>query len=62
MLRTNIPEINCAPRWLYLQDCAGMHGQQNIKNSLTLHLKSHKIPGSSVSYRVRTFACGMNFE
>ena len=22
---------NCAPRWLYLQDHTGMHGQQNIK-------------------------------
>jgi len=22
---------NCAPSWLYLQDYAGMHGQQNVK-------------------------------
>ena len=22
---------NCAPSWLYLQDCTGMHGQQKIK-------------------------------
>jgi len=22
---------NCAPSWLYLQDCTGLHGQQNIK-------------------------------
>jgi len=22
---------NCAPIWLHLQDCTGMHGQQNIK-------------------------------
>ena len=23
---------NCAPSWLYLQDYAGLHGEQNIKN------------------------------
>ena len=22
---------NCAPRWLYLQDCTEMHAQQNVK-------------------------------
>jgi len=31
ILRINIPRINCAPSWLYLQDCTGMHSQQNIK-------------------------------
>jgi hypothetical protein len=28
---------NCAPSWLYLQDCTGMHGQQNIKFSTPLY-------------------------
>ena len=27
---------NCAPRWLYLQDYTGMHGQQNIKYKTNL--------------------------
>jgi hypothetical protein len=27
---------NGAPSWLYLQDCTGMHGQQNIKYRLVL--------------------------
>ena len=31
----NILRINCAPSWLYLQDYAEIHGQQNIKKNLT---------------------------
>jgi hypothetical protein len=31
ILRINILRINCAPSWLYLQDCTGMYGQQDIK-------------------------------
>jgi hypothetical protein len=31
--RNNHTKENCAPSWLYLQDYAGMHGQQNIKYS-----------------------------
>jgi len=27
----NILRINCAPSWLYLQECTGMHDQQNTK-------------------------------
>jgi len=27
----NIPRINCAPCWFYLQDYTEMHGQQNVK-------------------------------
>ena len=27
----NIQRINCAPSWVYLEDYAEMHGQQNIK-------------------------------
>ena len=29
---------NCAQSWLYLQDYARMHGQQNIKKKTFLHL------------------------
>ena len=35
VLRVNILSINCAPSWLYLQDYAGMHGQQNVKFDTT---------------------------
>ena len=43
----NIPKINCAPSWLYLQDYTGMHGQQNIKK---IHpITSHK--GTEMEYR-----------
>ena len=24
-------EQNCAPSWIYLRDCTGMHGEQNIE-------------------------------
>ena len=41
---------NCAPNWLYLQDCTRMHGQKNIKNKwiirstcLVLYLHSNAI-------------------
>ena len=34
---------NCAPSWLYLQDYAGMHGQQNIKMLGIYCSSSHKI-------------------
>ena len=27
----NILRINCAPSWVYLQDCTGMHGEQNVR-------------------------------
>jgi len=36
--RNNHTNKNCAPSWLYLQDYAGMHGQQNIK----LNFRSHE--------------------
>ena len=29
---------NCAPIWLYLQDCTGMHDQQNVKKMLYISL------------------------
>jgi hypothetical protein len=28
--RNKYTKQNCAPSWIYLQDCTGMHGQQNI--------------------------------
>ena len=42
MMGTRLPETcrevkkiltkqNCAPSWIYLQDCTRMHGQKNIK-------------------------------
>jgi hypothetical protein len=40
ILRNKHNKKNCAPSWLYLQDYAGMHGQQNIK-----------FPTQSPSYR-----------
>ena len=30
ILRNKRTKKNCAPRWLYLQDYTGMHGQQSI--------------------------------
>jgi len=30
---------NCAPIWIYLQDCTRMHGQQNIKCVITQFAK-----------------------
>ena len=35
--RNKLPKKNCAPSWLYLQDYAGMHGQQNIILFITLY-------------------------
>jgi len=33
---TNTLRTNCAPSWLYLQDCTGMQGQRNIKKYIFL--------------------------
>jgi hypothetical protein len=33
--RNNHTKKNCAPSWLYLPDYTGMHGQQNIKKTLS---------------------------
>ena len=41
ILRNKRTKKNCAPRWLYLQDYTGMHGQQNIKFVLFVTLFHH---------------------
>ena len=33
---------NCAPSWIYFQDCTRMHGQQNTKFAQKLICKFHK--------------------
>jgi len=40
---------NIAPSWIYLQDCRGMHGQQNVKfSSVSIILRSVRVTNFGV--------------
>jgi len=52
---------NCAPSWIYLQDCTRMHGQQNIKFPQLPSYIQFKIKLPTYLFTVCT-PCGWNFE